>query len=140
MVSQWQLAVSMAVHVLPKGRVNTTLGGDSVASGREELGDTGGVEPSFRQTESGTQPGTTSTDDDGIVLVILKRPDVRINTGDVPKASCLQSPGTSPRCIHRPLWRATADCRRCGLVDDGLAESEDKLAVSMHTCRTGRGE
>lgn len=58
-------------NVLSKGRVDTTLGSDSVTSGGEELRDTGSVESSLRETESGTQTGTTGTDDDGIVLVIL---------------------------------------------------------------------
>jgi hypothetical protein len=42
-----------------------------VTSGREELGNTSGVETSLGQTEGGTETGTTGTDDDGIVLVVL---------------------------------------------------------------------
>lgn len=62
-----------ADHILPEGSIDATLGSDSVTSRREELGNTGSVEASFRETESGTQSGTTSADDDGIVLVILRR-------------------------------------------------------------------
>lgn len=61
----------MERHILSKGRVDTTLSRDSVTSGGEELRDTGSVKSSFRETECGTKAGTTGTDDDGIVLVIL---------------------------------------------------------------------
>lgn len=45
-----------------------------MTSRREELGDTGRVEPSLSQTESGTQTGTTGTNNNSIVLVILGIP------------------------------------------------------------------
>ena len=57
---------------LAKSGVDTTLSGDGVRSRGEELRNTGSVEASFRQTESGTQTGTSSTDNDGIVLVVLQ--------------------------------------------------------------------
>ena len=41
-----------------------------MASCREELGDACGFETSFGETEGGSQTGTTSADDDGVVLVI----------------------------------------------------------------------
>lgn len=62
----------MPEHPLSKGRVDTTLSSDSVTSRREQLGNTGSVETSFRETESRTQTGTTSTNDDGVVLVVLR--------------------------------------------------------------------
>lgn len=58
------------VHVT-EGGVDTTLSSDSVASGREQLGDTGSVETGLSKTEGGSQTGTTSTNDEGIVLVVL---------------------------------------------------------------------
>jgi len=61
----------MCGHLLSKSSVDTTLSSDSVTSGREKLGNTGSVETSFRQTKSRTQTGTTGTNDDGIVLVVL---------------------------------------------------------------------
>lgn len=60
-------------NLLSKGSVDTTLSGDSVTSRREKFRNTGSVEASLGQTESGTQTGTPSTDDDGIVLVVLAR-------------------------------------------------------------------
>lgn len=44
-----------------------------MTSCREQLGNTGGVEASLGQTEGSTQTGTTGTDNDGIVLVILRK-------------------------------------------------------------------
>ena len=61
----------MRGHLLSKSSVDTTLSSDSVTSGREKLGNTRSVETSFCQTESRTQTGTTGTNDDGIVLVVL---------------------------------------------------------------------
>jgi hypothetical protein len=43
-----------------------------VRSSREKLGDTGSVEASLGQTESSSQTGTTSTNDESIILVVLK--------------------------------------------------------------------
>lgn len=62
----------MRRHLLSKSSIDTTLSSDSVASGREKLGNTRSVETSFCQTESRTQTGTTGTNDDGIVLVVLR--------------------------------------------------------------------
>jgi len=59
------------VHVA-KGSVDATLRGDCVASGREELGDTGGVEACLGKTKGGPQTGATGTDDECIVLVVLE--------------------------------------------------------------------
>ena len=39
-------------------------------SGREELGNAGCLEASLRKTEGGTKTGATSTNDDGVILVI----------------------------------------------------------------------
>ena len=44
-----------------------------MASGREELRYTGSVEASFGETEGGAQAGTTSTDDDCIVFMVLRK-------------------------------------------------------------------
>lgn len=60
------------VHVT-QSSVDTTLSSDGVTSCGEELGDTGCVEASLGKTEGGTKTGTTSTDDEGIVLVILNQ-------------------------------------------------------------------
>ena len=43
-----------------------------MTSSREELGNTGSVETGFRKTECCTQTGTTGTNHDGIVLVVLQ--------------------------------------------------------------------
>lgn len=58
-------------NALSKSSIDTTLSGDGVGSGREEFGDTGSVETGLGETESRTKTGTTSTYDNGIVLVIL---------------------------------------------------------------------
>jgi hypothetical protein len=58
------------VHVAERG-IDTTLGGDSVASGREELGNTSSVESSLGETKGRTKTGTTGTYDKGIVFVVL---------------------------------------------------------------------
>jgi len=50
--------------------IDTTLGSDSVGTGREELGDTSSVETSLSKTEGGTETGTTGTDDESIVGVV----------------------------------------------------------------------
>lgn len=60
----------MCRHSLSEGSVDTTLSGDSVRSGREELGNTGSVEASLSETESGSQTGTTSTDNQSIVFMV----------------------------------------------------------------------
>lgn len=58
-------------NLLSESCINTTLGSNSVASSRKQFGDTGSVEASFRKTEGGSQTGTSSTDNDGIILVVL---------------------------------------------------------------------
>jgi hypothetical protein len=63
-------------NLLSESSVDTTLSGDSVRSCGEKLRDTGSVETGFRKTEGGTQTGTTSTDDDGIVLVVLQQSEL----------------------------------------------------------------
>lgn len=63
---------NLGEDVLSKGSVDTTLSGDGVRSGREKLGNTSSVEASLGQTEGRTQTGTTGTNDDGIVLVVLQ--------------------------------------------------------------------
>lgn len=60
------------MHV-SESSIDTTLGGDSVRSSREKLGDTGGVEASLGETESSSQTSTTGTDNEGIILVVLQR-------------------------------------------------------------------
>lgn len=57
------------VHVA-ESSVDTALSGNSVRSSREELGDAGGLEAGFGQTEGSSETGATSTDDDGVVLVV----------------------------------------------------------------------
>lgn len=57
------------VHVTESG-IDTTLSGDRVGAGREELGDAGSVEASLGQTEGGTETGTTGTNDDSIIFVV----------------------------------------------------------------------
>jgi len=60
-------------HSLSKSGVDTTLSGDGVRSGREKLGDTGGVEASLSETEGGSQTSTTGTDNESIVFVVNDR-------------------------------------------------------------------
>ena len=83
------------VHVTESG-VDTTLGSDSVTSGREELGDTGGVEASLGETEGGTETRATSTYDEGIVLVVL---EVRAGSAN----------GYSRREREKELWTGRLD-------------------------------
>ena len=58
------------VHVTERS-VDAALGSDSVASGREELRDTGCVEAGLGKTEGCPQAGTASSDNNRIVLVVL---------------------------------------------------------------------
>lgn len=62
-------------NLLSEGSVDTTLGSDSVTSRGEKLGNTSSLESSLGQTESSAQTGTTGTDNEGIVLVILRKSD-----------------------------------------------------------------
>ena len=48
----------------------TYLGSDGMGSGGEELGDASSLETSFGETEGGSETGTTSTNNDGIVLMV----------------------------------------------------------------------
>lgn len=57
------------VHVTESG-VDTTLGGNSVGSGWEQLGDTSDLEALLNQTEGGSKTGTTGTDDNTVVFVV----------------------------------------------------------------------
>lgn len=51
---------------------------------REKLGNTGGVETSLGQTEGRTQTGTTGTDNNGIVLVVLGKQSGPIHSPRTP--------------------------------------------------------
>lgn len=57
------------MHVSERS-IDTTLRGDCVTSCGEKLGNTGSVETSLCETESGSQTGATSTNDNRIVLVV----------------------------------------------------------------------
>lgn len=50
--------------------IDTSLRGDGMRAGREKLCDACSVEASFCETESCTETGTTSSNNDGIVLVV----------------------------------------------------------------------
>lgn len=69
----------MGGNLLSKSSIDTTLSGDSVRTSGEELGDTSGVEASLSETEGSTQTGTTGTDHNGIVLVILRQSESHSN-------------------------------------------------------------
>ena len=56
-------------HVTERG-VDTTLSGDRVTSGGEELGDTSRLQSTLGQTKRGAKTRTTGSDDDGIKLVV----------------------------------------------------------------------
>jgi hypothetical protein len=70
----------LGVNLLSKSSIDTTLGSDGVRTSREELGDTSSVETSLGQTEGSTQTGTTGTNDNGIVLVILRQSESDSNS------------------------------------------------------------
>ena len=78
LVSEPVRALDGVIHVpspvirlhVAKGRVDASLGGDGVAAGGEELGDDGGLEPLLNETESCSEAGTSSSNDDGIVLMV----------------------------------------------------------------------
>ena len=59
----------IGMHVAKSG-IDTTLSSDCVRSGREKLGDASGLVASLGQTEGGSETGTASTNDDGVVLVV----------------------------------------------------------------------
>jgi len=54
------------------------LSGDRVRTGWEQLGDASNGEALLSKTEGGTKTGTTSTDDDGVIVVV----DDRVATKD----------------------------------------------------------
>ena len=78
LVSEPVRALDGVIHVpspvvrlhVAEGRVDASLGGDGVAAGGEELGDDGGLEPLLNETESCSEAGTSSSNDDGIVLMV----------------------------------------------------------------------
>ena len=53
-----------------KGRTDSALRSDGMASGREHLGNTGGRKSCLGETKSSAQPGATGADDDDIATVI----------------------------------------------------------------------
>jgi len=57
-------------HSLSKSGVDTTLSGDGVRSGGEQLGDTSSVEAGLSETEGGSQTGATSTNNESIVFMV----------------------------------------------------------------------
>lgn len=57
------------VHVT-EGCVDTSLGGNSVRSGGEKFGNAGGFETLFDKTESSSESGTSSSDDNSVEGVI----------------------------------------------------------------------
>jgi hypothetical protein len=59
------------VHVT-ESSIDTSLGGDSVTSSWEKLGDTGGIQASLGKTEGGTKTSTSSTNNNGIILMVLE--------------------------------------------------------------------
>ena len=71
-------ALDSVVHVpapvirahVAKGRADSALRSDGMASGREHLGNTGGRKSCLRETKSSAQPGATGANDDDIATVI----------------------------------------------------------------------
>ena len=55
---------------IAEGSVDTALGCHGVGPGGEELGDDGGLEPLLNEAESCSEAGTSSSNDDGIVLMV----------------------------------------------------------------------
>lgn len=86
------------VHVA-EGGVDATLGSDCVTSRGEELGNAGSVEAGLSETEGGTETGTTGTNNDRIVLMVLQaKKAFNVSTGRVPSLLALGSPPLlSPR-------------------------------------------
>jgi hypothetical protein len=76
------IVASKHKYILSKSGIDTTLGSDSVASSREQLGDTSSVEASLGQTESGTQTSTSSTDYDRVVFMVLRSMSIKKTTSD----------------------------------------------------------
>lgn len=63
----------VVLMLVTEGGIDASLGGGSMATGREKLGETSGVESLLSKTDRGSKTGTTTTDDKGIILVVLKR-------------------------------------------------------------------
>jgi len=59
------------VHVSERG-IDTTLSSDGVRSSRKEFGNASSVEPSLCQTEGSAQTCTSGSDNDGVVLMVLR--------------------------------------------------------------------
>ena len=66
------------LNVLSKRSINTTLCSYSVRTSGKELRDTGSVEASLSETKGCSQTRTSSTNNNGIILVI----DDRVLAGD----------------------------------------------------------
>src|SRR5690606_23954546 len=62
------VAPVVRAHVAQRGR-DAALRGDGVRTGREHLGDAGGLQALLRQPEGGAQAGAAGADDDHVVLV-----------------------------------------------------------------------
>jgi len=103
-------------NLLSKSSVDTTLSGNGVRSGREKLRNTGSVETSFSQTEGSAQTGTTGTDDDGIILVVLQPSELHPFVLDPCESVGLQSRGTCHRCSYWTPWRAEVRWSRSWLI------------------------
>lgn len=58
------------VHVSERS-IDTTLGGDGVGTSGEKLRDTGSLEASLGQAKRRSQTGTSGTDNNRIILMIL---------------------------------------------------------------------
>ena len=63
----------VVLMLVTESGVDTSLGGGSMTTGREKLGETRRVETILGETDSSSETGTTTTDDDGIVLVVLRK-------------------------------------------------------------------
>ena len=59
----------IVVHV-SEGGIDSSLSGNSVRSGWEELRDTCGFESGLGQTERSSETSTTCTDDDGVICMV----------------------------------------------------------------------
>jgi hypothetical protein len=57
------------MHV-SKGSIDSTLSSHRMGSGREQLRDAGGLEASFGETEGSSETSSSSSDHNGIVLMV----------------------------------------------------------------------
>jgi hypothetical protein len=71
------MLVMLNVMMIPECGVDSTLRSDSVTSRGEELCDAGSVEASLCKTKGSAETGTTSTNDNCIVLMVYHRILVR---------------------------------------------------------------